>query len=400
MRIRLVTCEYPPVIGGIASHVAELAKALTSEVRRVTVVHPVALGSRYPDFDVRGVTTYRPSLVKAQPFYTIALKHWLSAAFKRDPYDIVHIHGVRPLAAASSLSCPVVFTNHSSGFLSRMNATAARKRKTTRLLKHVSHLVAPSDELLEAARTLGYDGPGETIPNGVDVNRFRRLPSGLRAEWGISDDEVVVLLARRLVEKNGVIWFARAVTALRHINFRVVVAGDGEERKKMHAIFSEAGMTERVLFLGAVANSQMPNVYSAADISVLPSLAEATSISGLEAMACGLPLIGTNIGGIPTIIDNGVTGTLVPARDPAALARELERLILSADLRARLGAAGRAAAQNKFSWHIAARRTREIYRHCLDSRRLEEEANKHSANAGASQQHLSGRSRKQEITPA
>lgn len=368
MRICIVTCEYPPVIGGIASHVAELAKALASDAERITVVAPRALGSPRPDFEIHGVTTYRPALIKAQPFYTLALKRWLGAALARDPHDIVHVHGVRPLGAASGLSCPTVFTNHSSGFLSRMNATPARKRKTARLLGHVAHLLAPSDQLLEAAKTLGYDGPGTVIPNGVDVDRFRPLPSQLKAEWGFCDDEVVLLLARRLVEKNGVIWFARAINELRHLRFRVVVAGDGEEREKMLTILSQGGMADRVLFLGAVANSQMPYVYSAADISVLPSLAEATSISGLEAMACGLPLVGTNVGGIPTIIDNGATGILVPARDPAALARELERLILSADLRRRLGAAGRLSAETKFSWQIAARRTRDVYRRCLDWR--------------------------------
>jgi glycosyltransferase involved in cell wall biosynthesis len=136
----------------------------------------------------------------------------------------------------------------------------------------------------------------------------------------------------------------------------------------MVEILDKAGMRDRVKFLGAVPNSSMPEIYRACDVAVLPSLAEATSIAGLEAMACGLPLVGTNVGGIPAIVADGVSGLLVPPADPDALAGALDRLVDNAGLRRAMGEAGRCSAQGNFSWPIIARRTAAAYEACLARR--------------------------------
>lgn len=109
----------------------------------------------------------------------------------------------------------------------------------------------------------------------------------------------------------------------------------------------------------------MPEIFRSADISVLPSLAEATSIAGLEAMASGLALVGTNVGGIPTIIYDGVTGLIVPPRDPAALAEALDSLCANSETRKAMGQAARARVEAEFSWPKIAEETRHIYEACL-----------------------------------
>jgi glycosyltransferase involved in cell wall biosynthesis len=369
VRVCLVTSEYPPVIGGIASHVFELARAIAAASVEATVVHPISLMSPPPPPpEAPGVAVFRPRLVKAQPLYDFVLRLWLRGHLAKGKFDLVHVHGVRPLAATRGLSLPVVFTNHTSGFLGRLNAEPGRKRRTAALLEHVDALLAPSDELVAAARAFGYAGPAQMIPNGVDIERFAPGPSGARAAWGFGADETVIMLARRLVKKNGVLGFARAVARMQARNFRVVVAGDGPDREQMVEILGEAGMLDRVKFLGAVPNSSMPEIYRACDVAVLPSLAEATSITGLEAMACGLPLVGTNVGGIPAIVADGVSGLLVPPADPEALAGALGRLIDSPGLRRTMGEAGRRSAEETFSWPIIARRTAEAYEACLSRR--------------------------------
>ena len=366
IEVCLITSEYPPVVGGIASHVAELARVMASQVRGVRVVHAGGDGPRRA-VEPSGVVVERPALVRAQPFYTVQLRVWLRRHAAEA--DILHVHGVRPLAATAGLASPTVFTNHSSGFLKRLEADPARRRRTARMMAHVSRLIAPSDELVEAARALGYGGPAQMIPNGVDVERFSPGGSAARAAWGVGAEEVVVLLARRLAPKNGVVDFARALAHLKALPFRVVVAGDGVEREAMTAILREAGLLERVSFLGAVANTAMPALYRAADLSVLPSLMEATSVAGLEAMACGLPLVGTRVGGIPAIVDEGETGLLAPPADPPALARALARLIDDRDLRLRMGAAARRKVEAEFAWPIIARRTLAVYNACLDDKK-------------------------------
>jgi glycosyltransferase involved in cell wall biosynthesis len=364
LRVLLVTSEFPPDVGGIGSHVAELAQGLVGQVDSVTVVHPQSLGSDRPRVETRAFEIDRPRLIKGEPFYGILLRRWL--ATRRASFDLVHAHGVRPLSATRGLGVPTVFTNHSSGFLARLKASPKRQARTAALMQHVTSLIAPSDELVEAARTLGYRGPATMIPNGVDPDRFNPGPSTTRARLGIGADEVVVLLARRLVEKNGVTWFARALGPLKDKAFKVAVAGEGAERAGMEAVLAENGMLDRTIFLGSIANTAMPDLYRAADLSVLPSLAEATSIAGLEAMATGLPLVGTNVGGIPTILEDKTTGLLVPPRDPDAMANALGLLISDADLRRRMGAAARAKVEREFTWPVIVRRTVDVYRATLD----------------------------------
>lgn len=365
MRVLLVTSELPPDVGGIGSHVAELARGLVSEVDRVTVVHPQSFGSKLPRKEKQAFEVNRPRLIKGEPFYGAMLHRWLVKEHARAPFDLVHVHGVRPLSATRGLTAPTVFTNHSSGFLARLKASPERQKRTAALMQHVAWLIAPSDELVEAAQTLGYHGPATMIPNGVDPARFSPGPSPVRGKLGVGADETVILLARRLVEKNGVTWFARALGPLKGKAFRVVVAGDGAERAAMEAILAESGMLERTIFLGSVSNTDMPDLYRAADLSVLPSLAEATSIAGLEAMASALPLVGTNVGGIPTILEDKMTGLLVPPREPEAMAQALGLLISDADLRRRMGAAARAKVEREFTWPVIVRRTVDVYRATL-----------------------------------
>jgi glycosyltransferase involved in cell wall biosynthesis len=180
-------------------------------------------------------------------------------------------------------------------------------------------------------------------------------------QWGIGSDETVVLLARRLVEKNGVTVFAEAVTKLQNKTSRIVFAGDGDECSNVQSILAAGDAGNQCIFLGNVPNTQMPDIYRAADISVLPSFMEATSITGLESMATGLPLVGTRVGGIPAIISHEETGLLVEPRDADALAAAMDRLIDDAALRSRLGNAARQQAVAKFSWEGIAARTVESY---------------------------------------
>ncbi|MEJ1406478.1 MAG: glycosyltransferase family 4 protein, partial [Candidatus Sedimenticola sp. (ex Thyasira tokunagai)] len=170
-----------------------------------------------------------------------------------------------------------------------------------------------------------------------------------------------------LVEKNGVTVFAEAVAALKELPVRLLFAGDGEERSKVEQILRDNGMFDQSIFLGGVPNPQMPDVYRAADISVLPSFMEATSITGLESMACGIPLVGTTVGGIPTLINDRETGLLVPPGDPATLGEALAQLARDPEQRQQMGTAARSRAEEKFSWRGIASRTLDIYQQHLDS---------------------------------
>ena len=361
MRIGLITADFYPNVGGVAAHVVELGRALV-ELGHNVDVFTLPLGEERERFsELHGMQVHRPPIPKGKPFYSWLLASWLKKRLRMNPVDVMHVHGLRPLEATRGLTCPVVFTNHTSGFLKRIEKGEFERKRLHNRLTHVSHVLAPSDELVEATRRVGFTGPVDFISNGVDTNRFSPGKSTHRLAWGISPAETVVLLARRLVEKNGVTVFAEAVTKLRNKDARIVFAGDGDERSHVEAILRAGDSLERCVFLGNVPNTTMPDIYRASDISVLPSFMEATSITGLESMATGLPLVGTNVGGIPALINDEATGLIVEPHDADALANSIDRLIDDAALRQRLGQAARQRAVAEFSWEGIAKQTLQAY---------------------------------------
>jgi len=368
MRVALITADFAPNVGGVAAHVVELGKALAAAGHEVYVITRPLGDMTEPQARWQGMTVLRPNLPRPEFIYNIALRLWLKRFLAHTPVDVLHVHGLRPLLGARGHGVPVVFTNHTSGYLRRLLKGEGEKRRLARRLAHVAHVLAPSEELCEATRDVGYGGPVSFIANGVDTDRFHPAESPLRARWGVGADEVVVLLARRLVDKNGVIIFAEAVAALKGLPVRLVFAGDGPERERVERILRDNGMAERALLLGNISNTDMPDIYNAADISVLPSFMEATSITGLESMACGLPLVGTTVGGIPVLIDDGETGRLVPPGDPAALGAALKALVEDAEARRRMGARARDKAVARFSWTQIAGRTAEVYAQVVEGR--------------------------------
>lgn len=367
LRISLVSADFAPNVGGVAAHVVELGKALAALQQDVDVVTLPLGEARDYESHWQGMRVWRPRLPKAEPFYTWLLHRWLRGYLRQYPRDILHVHGMRPLGASGGLGLPVVFTNHTSGYLKRIEKGGREIGKIRRRLAHVARVLAPSEELCEATRAGGYQGPVEFIPNGVDTEAFQPGESPLRREWGVAADETLILLARRLVEKNGVLVLAQAMAGLADLPVRLVVAGEGPERPAMERVLAEAGLGDRALFLGSVENARMADVYRAADISVLPSFMEATSITGLESMACGLPLVGTRVGGIPALIAEGESGLLVPPGDPEALAGALRALVTDPARRRAMGEQARDRAVAGFDWRRIAERTLAAYRTVLET---------------------------------
>lgn len=367
MRIGLITADFYPNVGGVAAHVVELGGALAKLGHSVDVITRPLGEERQRVSELHGMAVHRAPVPKGKPLFTWLMRTWLKSFLQREPLDVLHIHGLRPLESTVGLDIPVIFTNHTSGFLKRIEKGPAARRKMTRRLAHVAHVLAPSDELVAATRAVDYAGPVDFISNGVDSERFTPGPSDQRPKWKIGGHETVVLLARRLVEKNGVVVFAEAVTRLQN-PARIVFAGDGAERSQVEQILRDGGCLDRCTFLGNVPNPDMPDIYRAADISVLPSFMEATSITGLESMACGLPLVGTRVGGIPTLIRHEETGLLVNSHDPGALAESMDRLIANPDLRSTMGQAARHRAVEHFAWTRIAAQTVEVYRQHVGER--------------------------------
>jgi glycosyltransferase involved in cell wall biosynthesis len=147
--------------------------------------------------------------------------------------------------------------------------------------------------------------------------------------------------------------------------FSALIVGDGPEREKLEKRVREVDLEGSVIFTGSQDNHQLPAFYADADIVAIPSLKEATSIAGLEAMASGRAVVATNVGGLPEIIGDEVTGLLVPPRDPEALSLAIIRLIASRELRQQLGQAARLRVETEFTWEHAVRQTTQAYERAI-----------------------------------
>lgn len=365
LRVLCLTSEYPPRVGGVATHVYELTRALRAEGLSVTVVAPPWPGAADED---AGTRRYSP-LIRAQPFHDVLLARWCRHLLRAQPVDLIHVHGLRPLRPALATGLPVVFTNHTSGFLKTLAGGGPRLARLGRLLAGCAHILAPSEELAEASRRAGYQGPVTYLPNGVDAQRFAPGSApAVRAVWGAQPTDVVAVIARRLVAKNGVVIAAQAL-AQTMPDVRFVFVGEGAERAAIAGILARDGSEGRALLAGEAPNTAMPEIYRAADLALLPSLMEATSIAGLEAMACGLPLIGSAVGGIPALIGAGINGLLVPPSNPAALAEAVNALARDPARRIAMGAASRAAVLRQFTWQGIAQQTAAVFEAVVAQRR-------------------------------
>jgi glycosyltransferase involved in cell wall biosynthesis len=225
-------------------------------------------------------------------------------------------------------------------------------------------------------RRTGERSPEKLIemPNGVDTGLFSPADGGeLRSSLGIPGDALVAAFVATLDRAHHFKRLDVAIDALAQApeNVHLVVAGGGELLEEFKARAASAGVGDRVHFLGAVPHPELPAVLRAADLFLLTTEPpESFGIVVIEAMACGLPAIASDYPGVRAVVDDGVTGRLVPLGDPAAVAFALHELAEAGPAgRARMGAAGRAKAEERWSWPRLVERMDDAYAEAIEARR-------------------------------
>jgi glycosyltransferase involved in cell wall biosynthesis len=283
-------------------------------------------------------------------------------------FDLVHAHGqdaailavaTRPLHGAR-----VVVTRHVIDEPSRTRRERWRAGAALAALARADARVTVSQAA--ASRLAELLGPRHSdirvIRNGVDLERFapgsRR--EAARTALGLEPDDLAMLALAVLREGKGhdVLLGAMPGVLAEVPRARLLVAGAGETEPALRALAAPLG--KAVDFLGARADA--PDLLAASDVVVLASLAEALPTALMEAAAAGRPCVATRVGGVPEIVEDGVTGLLVPPGDSAALARALIRLAREAALRVGMGRAARERAEAQFSLDAQVERTWELWR--------------------------------------
>ncbi len=216
------------------------------------------------------------------------------------------------------------------------------------------------------AEKMGYRKKPIVIPNGVDLENFSKdlsidEPVSLKKELGKRDKEVFLVTASRLVKKNAVDQIIRALTYLPE-NFRLFIAGEGGEEEELRRLVQKLKLGERVIFGGTISHQKLPLYLKICDIFVRPSRSEGLGSSFIEAMAAGLPVIGTPVGGIPDFLEDGKTGLFCKVNDPEDIAKQIRRLAEDKKLRETIIRSARERAFRDYDWgFISSRMTKEIF---------------------------------------
>jgi glycosyltransferase involved in cell wall biosynthesis len=174
----------------------------------------------------------------------------------------------------------------------------------------------------------------------------------------------MIFACRQLFPRKGIRFLIEAVAQLkqRFPDIKLVLAGDGFERPELVKLAEDLSIGTDVTFLGWVPNTALPPYYRAAAVSVIPSLEEGFGIPAAEAMGCEVPVVATDAGGLPEVVEHEVTGLVVPRGDSGALASAIGRLLDDEELRRRMGLAGRERALRLFDWDRTAEQFEQVYR--------------------------------------
>jgi glycosyltransferase involved in cell wall biosynthesis len=305
----------------------------------------------------------------------------LRSAWELRPPDVVHAHfwmsGRAALAAAAPFGIPVVQTFHALGIVKRRHQGAKDTSPAVRAIEECAIvqtadriLATASDELFELVR-LGADRRRvSVIPCGVDLETFH--PGGLSAPRSEGFHRVVVV--SRLVERKGI---GNAISALAAVpRCELMIAGgpsaerldEDEEVRRFRQLARAEGVADRVHFLGALGHEHVPWLIRSADVVACVPWYEPFGMVALEAMACGVPVIASAVGGLVDTVVDGVTGVHVPPRRPDEVAQALRTLLGNPELRAAMGAAGLHRARRRYGWDVIAQATLSAYRAVCEER--------------------------------
>lgn len=309
-------------------------------------------------------------------------------------YNVLHSHywlsGVAALELRQAWGTPILQMFHTLGKMKNEVARGPEERETAervqierQLMDEVDAIVAATP--LDRAQMVWHYGadPGkiEVIPCGVDLAHFRPIPQEeARARIGVPPQpHRMLLFVGRIEPLKGIDTLLRALALLVERQpcwwgniCLAIIGGDRRDSReawsaemiRLRQLLGELGISELVMFLGSQDQRELPFYYNAADVVVVPSHYESFGMVALEAMACGTPVIASNVGGLSFTVRDGVTGVLVPREDPPALAEKIALLLDDEEFRQRLGTQAVTTTQ-RYGWPTIAMEVMSLYRKLL-----------------------------------
>lgn len=382
MKSILILGNYPPPFGGIPRHLESLCPFLNKKDWRVYVVsggdggverdsniaihRPVALRALLSPFTY---ITVLPAML-SYPFGSLIPYHsklWLryliylavaNKILKEAQINLISAYNLQSFGAmaailSSKYNVPFVVTNFGEIFSERRFF-----RNHSGIVEYIcsgaSKLLAMSRHCGDSYRLIGRNPDVQVIPYGVDTQKFNININRdiVRIEFEIAKDDQVVFFLARMNRDMGLHVLLQAIPTLLQDNgsIKVLIAGErGELTEDAYQVAE--GRENRVFVVERVPFDRLEFFYATADVVVVPTIGDRAcgSLTAIEAMSCGRPVIGSNVGGIPEIILDGETGLLVPPGDPESLGKGIAKLLRNSGAMSRMGASGRKRAEQLFS---------------------------------------------------
>jgi glycosyltransferase involved in cell wall biosynthesis len=307
--------------------------------------------------------------------YMVAFGRDIARAMRPDPPDVIFSHfwmsGLAALHAGRTLGIPVAHTFHALGIVKRRNQGAHdtspddRIELEERVARGVDRVIATSADEVGELRAMGVaESRTRVVPCGVDLAHFAPVGAIGPVETR-RGERPRVLTVSRLVERKGIGNVIEAVAMLPGVE--LVIAGgpptalvdDDPEAARFAALARELGVADRVELIGGVAREHVPALMRSADVVACCPWYEPFGMVAVEAMACGVPVVASRVGGLAETVLDGVTGIHVPARSPHRIASALAKLLADADLRAGMGRAGARRAR-RYGWSRIACETYDV----------------------------------------
>lgn len=240
-----------------------------------------------------------------------------------------------------------------------------------RIFKKANKIQAISNYLSKWAKDMGAKRSIEVVPNGVDLEKFSKnaisAKTGIQEQalnikqsLGINDSGKIVVTISRLVKKNGVGDLVQAMKFLDE-NVHLLIIGEGVLKKELVVLENNLGLANRVHFLGNIFHDNLPKYLWASDVFCRPSLSEGLGNVFLEAMASGVPIVATNIGGIPDFLKNGETGLFCEVGNPKNISEKIKDIIHNESLKEKLVKNANKLVQEKYSWDLVANKMKNIF---------------------------------------
>lgn len=379
----------PPKEGGaIEYHTYNLANNLADLGHEVYYVTDVTSDAKFHS-NVMLHKVHAPSLlnqlIKQGNFIKVRISYatggflafiaTLKALNSSSGFDIIHGHGnISSALTAIFKTCPFVFTVHNPTpkMLTSNSWIKQRAREMNfnildlKICNYAKRVIAVSSKLKEELMKM-HGVPHKkviVIPNGVNVNDFKtNIPNSgsIREKYNLSFE--YALFVGRLVEQKGVEYLIRAVAGT---GYHVVIVGGGPLLSYLFELSKKIGTQKQVHFIGNISFEDLKKIYAEASLFVLPSLGEGLPLVILEAMASGLPIIGTNVSGIPEAVFDNYNGFIVKLRDIRMLRERMARIFEDNKLRETMSKNSRQIAEEKFNWQRIARRTYKVYEDILE----------------------------------